>query len=156
MPVLARLKEFLDKNQVQYQVHAHPETFTAQEIAASLHVPGKELAKVVIIKSSGKFLMAVLPASYKIDLEKLKDASGESELRLATETEFKDLFPDCEVGAMPPFGKLYNLEVYADRSLIDNQRIVFQAGSHIDTVSMKYADFARLAEPKVEDFAIHF
>lgn len=155
MTVLPRLKQFLEENKVAFEVHLHPETFTAQEIAAALHVPGKELAKVVIVKVAKGFLMAVLPASYKIDWEKLKDMANEPEARLATEAEFKDLFPDCEVGAMPPFGNLYNLTLYADQSLTDNKWILFQAGNHIDTVKMKYDDFIRLAQPKMEDFGVH-
>ena len=155
MAVLARLKQYLEENRVKFEVHSHPETFTAQEIAAALHVPGKELAKVVIVKGAKGFLMAVLPASHRIDWEKLKDVANEAEVRLATEAEFKDLFPDCEVGAMPPFGNLYNLTLYADQSLTDNKWILFQAGNHIDTVKMKYDDFIRLAQPKLEDFGVH-
>lgn len=153
--VLTRLKQFLEENKVEYEVHSHPETFTAQEIAASLHVPGKELAKVVILRVGQRFLMAVLPASYRVSFDKIRELTGETEVRLASEAEFKDLFPDCEVGAMPPFGHLYNLEVLADRSLTDNTWIVYQAGSHIDTIRMKYADFVRLAQPRMEDFAVH-
>jgi Ala-tRNA(Pro) deacylase len=155
MAVLTRLKQYLEENKVEFEVHPHPETFTAQEIAAALHVPGKELAKVVMVKGTKGFMMVVLPASYKIDWEKFKDATNEPEARLASEAEFKDLFPDCEVGAMPPFGNLYDLPLYADQSLTDNSWILFQAGNHIDTVKMNYNDFVRLTQPKMEDFAVH-
>ena len=155
MPILARLKRFLDENQVSYETSAHPETYTAQEIAAALHVPGGCLAKVVMVKAGERFYMMVLPASYRIDWEKVREVLKEKEVRLATEAEFKDLFPDCEVGAMPPFGNLYNLPVYVDPSMTGCGTMVFQAGTHIDVVKMQYSDFERLVRPKVEDFAIH-
>ena len=120
---LQKLKEFLDKENVKYVSIKHSSAYTAQEIAASAHIPGKELAKTVMVKINGKMAMAVLPASYKIDIKLLKEITGADNIRLADETEFKDKFPDCEVGAMPPFGNLYNIDVYAAQSLEDDEDI---------------------------------
>lgn len=154
MPVLTKLREFLDGEKVKYEVLSHRQAFTAQEVAQAQHVPGKELAKVVMLRSGKEFLMAVLPAPYRVDLDRAKEAIGKPDLALATEGEFKDLFPQCEAGAMPPFGNLYRLPVYVDRSLTLDEEIVFNAGTHTQTVKMQYADFARLVQPKVCSFAV--
>jgi len=153
MPILSKLREFLDANGVQYQVVTHRQAFTAQEVAATEHVPGKEVAKVVMLRSGSEFLMAVLPAPYLVDLDRAAGATGKPHLVLATEAEFKGLFPQCEAGAMPPFGNLYNLPVYVDTALTRDEHIVFNAGTHTQTVRMKYADFGRLVQPKVGSFA---
>lgn len=155
MAIYKRLKEYLDENKVRYQVAGHPEVYTAQEIAAALHVPGKELAKVVMIKTGDRFIMTVLPASWRIEFSKLKDVLGTKDLRLATEDEFKDLFPDCEVGAMPPFGNLYGVDVYVDKSLSEDEEIVFQGGNHIESIKMKYKDYASLVKPVIAEFGVH-
>ncbi len=155
MTVLKKLKDYLDKNRVSYEVITHREAFTAQEIAANLHVPGKQLAKVVMVKTGDRFVMTVLPAAWRIDLNKLKKMLKDKKIKLATEEEFKGLFPDCDVGAMPPFGNLYNLETYVDTSLIEDEEIFFNAGTHFEVVRMKYKDFAGLVNPKVGDFAVH-
>ncbi len=151
---LARLKEFLDQQQVPYQHQVHRTAYTAQEVAAEEHVPGKMLAKSVVIKVEDQFALAVLPASGRVDVAALKASLGVRELRLATEFEFTGLFPDCDVGAMPPFGNLYGVGVYVDESLTRDEEIVFNAGTHQDTVRMKYADFARLVQPKVLMFSM--
>jgi Ala-tRNA(Pro) deacylase len=148
MPV-QRLKEFLDDNDVRYVRIQHSPAFTAQEIAASAHIPGKELAKTVMVKIDGKMAMAVLPASYKVDMEKLKAATGAGSVELAGEQEFKDMFPACEIGAMPPFGNLYGMEVYAAEVLTEDEEIAFNAGSHTELIRLAYADFERLVQPKV-------
>ena len=148
MPV-NKLKELLDREKVKYTVISHSQAFTAQEIAASAHIPGKELAKTVIVKIDGKTAMAVLPASHRIDFALLKEATGASEVKLATEGEFKDMFPGCEVGAMPPFGNLYGLKVYVDELLREDQQIAFNAGSHAELIQMDYAQFERLVQPVV-------
>jgi Ala-tRNA(Pro) deacylase len=153
MPILTKLREFLDQNKVAYEVISHRQAFTAQEIAAVEHVPGKQLAKVVMLRSGKDFIMAVLPAPLRVDLGSAKAVTGNSDLALATEQEFKGLFPQCEPGAMPPFGNLYNLPVYVDRALTEDEEIVFNAGTHTQTVKMKYADFARLVQPKIAAFA---
>ncbi len=154
MAICKRLKDFLDKNKVKYQVAGHPEVYTAQEIAAALHVPGKELAKVVIINAGEKFVMTVLPASWRIDMARLKDALKAKEINLATEKEFESLFPDCEIGAMPPFGNLYSVDVYVDRALTEDEEIFFQAGNHIESIKMNYKDYSQLVDPKIVEFGV--
>jgi Ala-tRNA(Pro) deacylase len=150
-----KLKEFLDRNKVKYVAVSHSAAFTAQEIAASAHVPGKELAKTVLVNVDGKMAMAVLPASYRIDVRLLREAAGVSAVELAMEREFKGLFPDCELGAMPPFGNLYGMDVYVAQSLAEDDNIAFNAGSHTELIRMKYADFERLVKPKVLKFSVH-
>ncbi len=152
MPVKA-LKEFLDRHQVKYTTINHSTAYTAQEIAAAAHVPGRELAKTVVVKLDGKMALAVLPASQRIDFALLKELAGAQKVELASEQEFKELFPECEVGAMPPFGNLYGMEVYAARSLSEDEEIAFNAGSHTQLIRLAYKDFARLVEPKIGDFA---
>jgi Ala-tRNA(Pro) deacylase len=147
-----KLKDFLDGNKVKYVAVSHSPAYTAQEIAASAHVPGKQLAKTVMVKIDGAMAMAVLPASYRVDFDRLKTATGASEVGLASEGEFRSLFPECEVGAMPPFGNLYDMAVYADKSLIDDEEIAFNAGSHNELVRMAYKDFEGLVKPKIADF----
>jgi Ala-tRNA(Pro) deacylase len=148
-----RLREFLEKEKVPYQREFHRTAYTAQEIAAEEHIPGKMVAKTVVIKTDDRFVLAILPASARTDLGRLKAAFETKDVRLASELEFTGLFPDCEVGAMPPFGNLYGVPVYVDASLAEDDEIVFNAGTHQDTIRMKYADFARLAPPKLLDFA---
>ncbi len=148
MPV-RRMKEYLDSQNVKYVSVHHPETFTAQEIAAAAHVSGKELAKTVIVKIDSRIAMAVLPASQKIDFDLLKAAAGATTAELAGEQEFQDMFPDCETGAMPPFGNLYGMEVFVAESLARDEEIAFNAGSHIELIKLSYKDFSRLVKPKV-------
>lgn len=153
MPILKRLEDYLKKNNAKYRETVHPEAYTAQEVAAAMHVRGKDLAKPVMIKADGSFVMAVVPASRKVDFEKLKDILGKKEVRLATEDEFKSLFPDCVPGAEPPFGNLYALDTLVDKKLTKDVHIFFNAGTHYDAVEMDYKDFARLVKPRVEDFS---
>ena len=148
-----KLKEFLDRNKVKYVTISHSAAYTAQEIAGSAHIPGKELAKTVIVKLDGKIAMAVLPASYRVDFDLLKKASGAKKAELATEDEFKSVFPDCDVGAMPPFGNLYGVEVFAAESLDEDEEIAFNACSHTELIKMAYRDFEKLAKPKVVRFS---
>jgi len=148
MPILTKLREYLDSNHVQYEVVSHRQAFTAQEVAAAEHIPGRELAKVVMLQSGKEFLMVVLPAPYRVDLKRAQAALGKPDLTLAAEEEFAGLFPQCEPGAMPPFGNLYNLPVYVDESLTKDDAIVFNAGSHTQTVRMKYLDFARMVQDR--------
>jgi Ala-tRNA(Pro) deacylase len=151
MPI-QQLKEFLDSHGVKYVVISHSPAVTAQEIAASAHIPGKELAKTVLVKLDGKMAMAVLPASYQINLERLADASGARRAELASEDEFGGLFPECELGAMPPFGNLYDMPVFVARGLAEDEEIAFNAGSHSELIRMRYSDFEKLAEPKIASF----
>jgi Ala-tRNA(Pro) deacylase len=152
MPV-KRLKEYLNSHNIKYVSLSHSETFTAQEIAASAHISGKELAKTVIFKKDGKMAMAVLPASHKINFDFLKAAAGASKVELANEQEFKDMFPDCEIGAMSPFGNLYGMEVFVEESLVHDEEIAFNAGSHTELIKLQYKDFSRLVKPKVVKFS---
>ncbi len=152
MPV-RKLKEFLDREGVKYVVIQHSPAFTAQEIAASAHVPGGELAKTVMVKVDGKMAMAVLPASLKVSFDRLQEAAGAQDARLADEAEFQDMFPGCEVGAMPPFGNLYDMEVYVSERLAEDDEIAFNAGSHTELIRLAYADFNRLVQPKTAKIA---
>jgi Ala-tRNA(Pro) deacylase len=133
----------------------HERVYTSQEIAAAMHVPGKELAKVVMVKADGRMVMLVLPASYRVDTKKLKKILKCKKLGISKEKEFEELFSDCEVGAMPPFGNLYHLEVWVDQVITEDEFIVFQAGSHVETLKIKYSDYVRLVNPKVGDFSVH-
>jgi Ala-tRNA(Pro) deacylase len=148
-----KLKEFLNGNHVKYLSISHSPAFTAQEIAASAHVPGQELAKTVMVKIDGRMALAVLPASHRVDFEHLQAAAGAGQVVLADEREFKDAFPGCELGAMPPFGNLYGMPTFVADVLADDEEIVFNAGSHTELVRMKYRDFERLVRPKVLHFA---
>jgi Ala-tRNA(Pro) deacylase len=148
MPV-KKLKEFLDANHIKYVSIKHSPAYTAQQIAASAHVRGKELAKTVMVKIDGKLAMAVLPASYRVDLDLLKQDAGAAKVELATEGEFKGLFPECELGAMPPFGNLYGMDVYVGQVLAEDEEIAFNAGSHTELIRLAYKDFERLVKPKV-------
>jgi Ala-tRNA(Pro) deacylase len=149
-----RLEAYLREHGVRYEVTPHAEAYTAQEVAAAEHVSGRQFAKVVIADVDGKHVMLVLPAATRVDLVKLRAALGAKVARLAREEEFAPQFPDCEAGAMPPFGNLYNIPVYMDRSLTDQPRIVFNACSHRETVSIATADYHRLASPTVIEFAV--
>lgn len=146
---LQKLREYLDSHNVRYVVLSHSPAFTAQEIAASAHIPGKELAKTVIVKLDGRLAMVVLPASRRIAFDRLKQATGAAQVELASEQEFAETFGDCEVGAMPPFGNLYDMGVYVDEQLTADEEIAFNAGSHTELIRMRYEDFARLVQPKV-------
>jgi len=148
-----RLEAYLREKQVPFEVRHHPVAYTAQEVAASEHVPGKMLAKTVMVLADGEMVMLALPAPYQVDMEKAGTALRAGEVRLAREEEFEGAFPDCEVGAMPPFGNLYDLPVYVEETLAEDETIVFRAGTHTDTMSVKYADFERLVEPSVAEFA---
>jgi Ala-tRNA(Pro) deacylase len=151
MPV-RKLKEFLDREKVKYVSIVHSTAYTAQEVAASAHVTGKELAKTVIVELDNRMAMAVLPANRKIVLQDLREVTGCEEVRFASEEEFQKRFPDCETGAMPPFGNLYGMEVYLAASLTENEEIAFNAGSHTEAMRMPFKDFERLVKPKVLSF----
>lgn len=150
------LEKYLKDNSVKYKEMVHQEVYTAQEIAAAQHVPGKQLAKVVMAKADGEMAMLVLPATHRVDFAKVKSLLGKKNVSLAKEEDFKDVFPDCEVGAMPPFGHLYQVPVYVDQALAEDPEIVFQAGTHVHTIKMKYADYEKLVKPKVGEFAAQF
>jgi len=151
MPV-KKLKDFLDSNTVKYVTIKHSQAFTAQEIAAASHISGKEMAKTIMIKVDGAMAMAVLPASEHANLNLLGKAIGAEKVELASEHEFKDLFSECECGAMPPFGNLYGMAVYVSERLTGDEFIVFNSGFHTELIRMAYADFNRLVKPKVLKF----
>ncbi len=152
MPI-KKLKLFLDKNHVSYEVIKHSSAFTAQETAALAHIAGKEFAKTVMIKVHGKMAMAVLPASYQVDFNAFEQIFGKNNVRLATEMEFKSMFPECEVGAMPPFGNLYDMEVYVAETLAEDKEITFNAGTHTELIRMDYDDFKKLVQPEIFRFS---
>jgi Ala-tRNA(Pro) deacylase len=138
-----KLRDYLDQHEIQYVTISHSPAYTAQRIAELTRIPGKELAKT---KIDNKFAMAVLPASRRVNLEHLKEAIGADDVTLSSETEFNELFPDCEVGAMPPFGNLYDMGVYVAEQLTEDE---FNAGTHSELVKMSYNDYANLVTPQV-------
>jgi Ala-tRNA(Pro) deacylase len=146
---LNKLKEFLDNSLVAYEVLTHPVAFTAQQLAAVQHVKGKQLAKVVVARGGSEFIMIVLPAPYHVGLQRARAVTGKQDLEIAHESEFASLFAGCEPGAMPPFGNLYNVPVWVDESLAQDEEIVFNACTHTEAIKMKYSDFARLVHPTV-------
>lgn len=148
MPV-SRLKHFLDEHNIKYVTIMHSPAYTAQETAQSAHIRGGKLAKTVVVKLDGRLAMAVLPASQKVNLNLLKAAAGANEAELASEAEFKDKFPGCELGAMPPFGNLYGMEVFAAGALAADEEIAFNAGSHTELLRMTYKDFENLVQPRI-------
>jgi len=152
MPV-EKLRAFLDENHVKYVIIQHSKAFTAQEVADSAHLPGKEVAKTVIVLLDGRLAMVVLPAPELINLEGLRAATDAESVVLASEKEIASLFPNCEVGAMPPFGNLWDMPVFVDRHLREDERIAFNAGSHTELIQLAYADFERLVKPTVLEFA---
>lgn len=148
-----RLESYLHQQDVTFDVQEHHTAFTAQEVAQTEHIPGKLVAKSVVAWADGQLILLVLPATHRVDLTRLNEAIGATATRLAHEEEFADTFPDCEVGAIPPFGNLYDLPVYVDKSLADDETIVFPAGAHTETMRIRYQDYARLVEPTLVEFA---
>jgi len=153
MQIPEKLITYLKDKKIAYEILHHPEAFTAQTIAAAEHVKGRRHAKVVMVKCGDENVMTVLPADSRIDLDKLENLLGKS-AALESEAEFKDLFPDCLPGTMPPIGSLYGLTTYVDRSLTGQEYIVFEAGTHSDAIRLQYRDYERAAKPVIGDFAI--
>jgi Ala-tRNA(Pro) deacylase len=147
---LSKLRDFLDSHNVKYLVISHSLAYTAQGVAALAHVSGKKLAKTVIVKIDGVLAMAVIPASFHVDLDRLRVLRGAQTVEIASEPEFKDAFPDCETGAMPPFGNLYDMPVYADVGLSQQEEITFSAGTHRELVRMNWADMVRIVNPTID------
>lgn len=148
------IEKYLSDHGVSFETHEHPPAYTAQEVAAAEHVSGKMMAKAVLVHDDGGYVMCVLPASHKLDLTKVADLRQANQIRLADENELAEVFPDVEVGAEPPFGNLYDIPMLVDMHLADRDEIVFQAGSHRQTIRMKYADYASLTHPRIEDLAV--
>jgi Ala-tRNA(Pro) deacylase len=149
-----RLEQYLHAQQIPYQIQHHPVAFTAQKIAEGEHISGKKVAKSVVAFADNTMVMLVLPAAFRVDLQKVQECLGVKDVRLAREEEFQATFPDCEVGAIPLFGNLYGLPVYVDESLTTQETIVFPIGTHTETMSLKYADVERLMHPTVLKFAL--
>lgn len=147
-----RLETYLREHHIPFQVQQHPIAYTAQDVAASEHIPGKLVAKVVIVFADNQMVMLALPAPYRVDFARVAQSLGAREVRLADEAELKSAFPDCEVGAMPPFGNLYNLPLYVDKRLAEDETIVFPLGTHTETARLTFADFERLVHPAQADF----
>ncbi len=154
MTISVKIKEFLDNNHVKYDVSPHRESFTAQRTAQCLHVSGKVMAKVVMVVADEKEVMTVMPACRKLDMTKFREIYGTENMRLAKEDDFKDKFPECSVGAMPPFGNLYNIDVYVDATLADDEYIVIPSGNYTESIRLKYQDFANLVKPIEESFSL--
>lgn len=152
--ISVRLKKFLDDNMVGYDVVQHDPAFTAQELAARMHVPGREFVKVVVVKMDGGYALAAVPAHRRVDLKGLAKVAGVPRCQLAGEADFQQFFPDCEVGAMPPFGNLYNLPTYVDQEVAFNEVIVINAGTHAEAIRLRYGDLKRLVHPRVGKFAV--
>ena len=153
MPV-KKLKKFLDDNNVKYVSIRHSIAYTAQQIAESAHIPGDEMAKTVMVLLDGRLAMAVLRGTDKVDLDLLRGAAGAKTAELAGEIQFQDAFPDVDIGAMPPFGNLYDMPVYVDEALTRDERIAFNAGTHSELIQLEYADYERLVKPKVANFTL--
>ncbi len=147
-----RIRDFLDENDVHYRLVPHPAAFTAQEVAAEVHVSGRQFAKVVTVSVDDRLALAVVPATEQVDLERLSRALGAERVVLASETEFRRVFPDCEVGAMPPFGILFGMETFVSRRLAESEVIAFNAGTHTEAMYVPWSDFERLVEPVIIGF----
>lgn len=150
MPV-PKLQEFLDRNDVPYETIPHPQAYTTQEVAAAAHIPGREVAKTVMVRVDGEMVMVVLEAPDQVDLDQLRNVTGARTIELAEEDEFRGLFPSCEPGAMPPFGNLWDVQVFVDQRLREDEKIAFNAGTHAELVRMAYGDFERLVAPVVAE-----
>lgn len=148
------LKEYLDERKIRYVTISHSPAYTAQEVAQSAHIPGTQMAKTVMVTVDGTLAMAVLPACQRVDVRELQEITGSDDVTLAHEEEFKDYFPDCEAGAMPPFGNLYDMSVYVSPDLAVEPEIVFNAGSHTELVRMRWRDYYNLVKPRVAEFAL--
>ncbi len=150
---LKKLIDFLEENQVKFTRIIHSTAYTAQVIAHRAHISGNVLAKTIVLKDpDGKFVMAVVPANYQIDLEKISELYGKT-LELATENEFEELFPCCETGAMPPFGNLFDLPVYVSETLAKSEDIAFNAGNHRELLQVHFTDFKNLVKPNIAEFS---
>lgn len=146
---ISRLTDYLDENDKKYVVVTHSEAFTAQEVAASAHIPGKDMVKTVIVKADGDMKMVVLPSTHDVDFSAIREALDADEVELASEDEFESLFPDSELGAMPPFGNFYDMDTMVAESLTHDDIIAFNAGNHKEVIKMAYSDFEELVQPEI-------
>jgi Ala-tRNA(Pro) deacylase len=153
MPLMDKLRAFLDQNHAEYTHTVHSLAYTAREVAAAEHLPAREVAKTVVVHADNGYHMLVLPANRMVDFQEIRDALGFSHARLVPETELGQLFPDCELGAMPPFGNLFDMPVYLDSSLASQETLAFNAGTHRDVIHMRTTDFQRLVQPTLVSLA---
>ena len=149
------VQSFLDQLGIQYRVSRHPTTYTAQDLAAAEHIPGRKVIKPVVVKADGRFVMCALPASHRVDLDTLRDQLQVRDVELADENALHEMFPECEVGAEPPIGCLFGMQTLMDESLFADDRVTFQAGTHQDAVTMTLADYRKVASPEVAYFGKH-
>lgn len=150
-----KLIDYLNQNHVPFTTMRHPRTYTAQETAASAHIKGKLMVKTVIMKLDGEMVMAVLPAPYRVDFQRVKQFTGAKQVELADEKEMEEACPDCTVGAVPPFGNLYKMQVIVDQDLAEDDNITFDAGSHVELLQMSFKDYSKLVQPKLADIHQH-
>ena len=155
MSISIKVKDFLDENEVEYTTITHSKAYTAQRIASSSMIPGSEMAKTVVVKVDGNYALAVLPAPEKLDLKQFAENIGVGKIELASETEFRNLFEDCETGAMSPFGNLYNLKTYISTDFTKHRMITFNAGNHVELIRMRYSTFEKLVNPIIIDIDLH-
>jgi len=153
MSLSEALGSFLDSHKAEFTLSTHPQAFTAREVAAAEHLPAREVAKPVVVFGDGVYHMIVIPGSKLVDFHEVRSALGLSQARMATETELAELFPDCELGAMPPLGTMYGLTVYLDEALASQDTITFNAGTHREVIHMRTAEFRRLASPHIVSLA---
>lgn len=146
---ISKLTTYLDENDIKYVTVKHSRAFTAQEVAASAHIPGRNMAKPVMVKVDGDLKMVVLPSTHDLDFDAIKDSFNTTNVELASENEFEDLFPDSELGAMPPFGNLYDVDTIVSEALAGDVEIAFNAGSHSEVIKMDYRDYESLVEPEI-------
>ena len=151
--IVKKLKDFLSKNEVNYEIIKHPTAYTAQETAEAAHVSGTQVAKTVIVSIDDDLAMAVVPANQRVILQDLREITGADDVKFAAEEDFEDLFPGCEIGAMPPFGNLYGMEVFVSPTLTRQEEILFNGGTHRDLIKMSYRDFEKLVQPQVLSFS---
>jgi Ala-tRNA(Pro) deacylase len=149
MPLPERLRIYLETHRAEFTLTSHPQAYTAREVAAAEHLPPKEVAKTVVVFGDGEYHMVVIPATKLVDFHEIRPVLGFTSARLATEKELGELFPDCELGAMPPLGPLYGLAVYLDASIAGQETIAFNGGTHRDVIHMNTAEFQRLVRPNI-------
>ena len=149
------VQTFLDQMGINYRISAHPTAYTAQDLAAAEHVPGKKVVKPVVVRADGRFVMCVLPAPYKVDLDELKDQLEVKDIELVEEPKLQELFPGCDLGAEPPIGRMFNMETVMDESVLGDDQVIFQAGSHEEAITMRLADYRRAAQAEIAHFGRH-
>lgn len=151
--VIVNLQTYLDELGVAYSLSRHPPVYTAQALAEVEHISGRQVVKPVVIQADGRFVLCALPASYRIDLATIRELLHAKSVALADETALSQLFPDCELGAEPPIGRLYGLQTFVDPAVIADERVTFQAGTHVDAITMHMADYRRITQPQIARFS---